>query len=302
MQIEAVVSDTKAGRGRAIVDVRGGGLLRSITAPREPKIAGATARAWEGMRVRVTPKVVEGWMQQGGVPVRIQDEWREGYQLSVREGVDPVVRPVMTRAWAGIEEGIKRMGKADPLLSGQTAAQVNKWVVEQGGKLIVALTQSQIAAVTAVLTHYMTEPITAYQLSQLIRPTVGLTPREAMAIIRFREELIKEGITGEALIKQVNTYTTFLHRNRAFRIARTELANAYGEGQLQAVLAARDRGAFPGDVEKTWITAYDERPCDLCLPLDGETVPVDQAFSWGGMRPPFHVQCRCDATYRVIRA
>lgn len=48
--------------------------------------------------------------------------------------------------------------------------------------------------------------------------------------------------------------------------------------------------------ERTWLTSKDERTCDLCDPLDGETVGMDEPFSTDDgdiMEPPRHSSCRC---------
>ena len=44
---------------------------------------------------------------------------------------------------------------------------------------------------------------------------------------------------------------------------------------------------------KIAMIAYDERTCDECLELDGEEVPLKEAFSNGVDAPPFHPACRC---------
>jgi SPP1 gp7 family putative phage head morphogenesis protein len=74
---------------------------------------------------------------------------------------------------------------------------------------------------------------------------------------------------------------------RTDRIARTETATAANQGTLEAY---KQSGVVK---KKEWITADDERLCDLCAPMDGEVVNIDDNFSAGISAPPLHPNCRC---------
>lgn len=70
------------------------------------------------------------------------------------------------------------------------------------------------------------------------------------------------------------------------RIARTEIIAAHAEGQLDAF----DRlGIKEVSGMAEWMTAGDSRVCDLCFPLEGMVIPIDEAR---GMLPR-HPNCRC---------
>lgn len=91
-----------------------------------------------------------------------------------------------------------------------------------------------------------------------------------------------------------------LSRNRALRIAQTEMNSAANWGSLQAGIAA-------GMTRKYWITAGDRRVRDQHAPLNGETVPIDVPFSNGLMYPSQPgvpgvpasqvISCRCQVGY-----
>lgn len=85
---------------------------------------------------------------------------------------------------------------------------------------------------------------------------------------------------------------------RASMIAVTETTRAFAEGQLMA--AEELRKEFPDvQIYKTWFTNNDDRVCDICGPLDGESVPMDEPFSSGDDKPPSHVGCRCWIEYNT---
>lgn len=87
-------------------------------------------------------------------------------------------------------------------------------------------------------------------------------------------------------------------RERALRIAITEVTRAYAEGQK---IAGEDlKKAYP-DVEiiKTWFTNNDDKVCDICGPNNGAEVSIDDVFPSGDDMPPAHVNCRCWTSSRT---
>ena len=83
---------------------------------------------------------------------------------------------------------------------------------------------------------------------------------------------------------------------RAARVSITEITRAYAQGnQVAGEQLAQD---FPGvRVLKTWHTSNDEYVCEICEPLNGESVNVENLFPSrviGAVEnPPAHVNCRC---------
>lgn len=81
-------------------------------------------------------------------------------------------------------------------------------------------------------------------------------------------------------------------RTRANMIARTE-ANKAANG------ASWTQAQNSGVVKtKTWLATMDDRTRPEHLAMNGETVPVDEAFSNGSMFPD-DIQCRCTLTYGI---
>lgn len=83
-------------------------------------------------------------------------------------------------------------------------------------------------------------------------------------------------------------------RYRANRLAATELVNAYGTVQTQAIVIADHEE--PGYLKK-WDAAADARTCPYCRELDGHTVkPLGYFYSryFGRiLHQPLHPFCRC---------
>jgi SPP1 gp7 family putative phage head morphogenesis protein len=73
---------------------------------------------------------------------------------------------------------------------------------------------------------------------------------------------------------------------RANRIAVTEVTRMYAEGNTMSWQST--------DLvdQATFHTSEDEKVCEICDPLDGEVVDVDDY----GRKPPLHTGCRCFQT------
>lgn len=79
---------------------------------------------------------------------------------------------------------------------------------------------------------------------------------------------------------------------RAASIAVTETTRAFAEGQLEA--ARQFQKEYPDfTIVKRWETNADDRVCDICGPLQGEEIPIEDTFSNGELAPPAHPNCRC---------
>ena len=77
-----------------------------------------------------------------------------------------------------------------------------------------------------------------------------------------------------------------LGQSRAQTIARTEIIRAHAEGQLDAM---ENLGVELVGVAVEWVTAQDDGVCELCEPLEGMVLKLDEAR---GMLPR-HPNCRC---------
>ncbi|SDP33388.1 Phage Mu protein F like protein [Arthrobacter sp. ok909] len=95
---------------------------------------------------------------------------------------------------------------------------------------------------------------------------------------------------GESVSDSINRVQQIIRNPvRAEMIARTEAVNAYQSG---LVIFGYESGAE----SKTWL-AKQAGACRICAPLDGVTVPLDQAFQTligAVLRPTAHPRCRCD--------
>lgn len=176
--------------------------------------------------------------------------------------------------------------------------------------LVTNVTAETRKAIRSVVSQAFRERITVRETAKLIKPMIGLTDRQALAVLKRRQTLINAGLKPAAISKDLARYTATLLKQRAEMIARTEIQRANTEGQLSAWRAARDQGLLSANLAKVWIVTPDDRLCPQCEPLDGQQAALDGTFETGIGRvdgPPLHPLCRCalglvQATKRARRA
>lgn len=294
MQIEVKARDV------IISDMRDFHALRRYLKEEVQSIIRPVKAMWEKQSKVVTIDTVKLALQVNGVP----PEWEVPWNRMTREFVRDDVIPVWVKSIAVAGDRIAR--KVNMLQRKQfdfdsTMTSVKAWVDSEGGKLIVDLIDAQMASTHALLQHQIALEVTSpYILAQRIRPIVGLTQRETLAVTKFMATLTEEGVAANVINSQVANYAKFLHKNRAMRIARTEISNAYNFGQLDSMKQAAAEGWLPGVPEKSWMAGSNS--CELCADNEGAGwIGLDDVFSSGDTRPTVHPSCACAVSYRVRR-
>ena len=260
---------------------------------------------------------------EGRTEGKIRKQARASFSL-MKQGVDldGVTAGIEARDWAatyeatGIETTAASMGELEPhiekafieaadisldeievpdgVVFNPAAPGVRNAIKTQVGTQIVSVTEGTKTAVRQIVTDAITTGRHPYSAAKQVKAVVGLTPRQSQAVEKFRQNLIANGATGDKLEKSVARYANRKLAQRAEMIARTETATALNGGRMELWNQLQAQGALPEDQKHKWITAEDERRCEICENLDGEVVLVGQEFSDGSTAPPAHVMCRCN--------
>ncbi|GAH04830.1 unnamed protein product [marine sediment metagenome] len=176
--------------------------LRRYLDKKESSISRPTKEMWEEQAKLVTVETAKIALGTGTIP----EEWEEGWDRKTRE----FVRDTIITAWIkGMSESGDDVAKKVNQIQTKgfdfntTMTSVKAWVDKNGGKLIVDLTAAQMGSVHALLQAQIALGVTSpYILSQRIRPIVGLTKREALAVIRFMTTLTEEGVTCFLVVRK----------------------------------------------------------------------------------------------------
>lgn len=177
------------------------------------------------------------------------------------------------------------------------------WAQVRSGTTIKQVNEYSRQAVSKIIQDGLRSKLTMEQVQANIQKVVGLDSRQATSLARFYESSITDGVLKgmsyeDAVAraeKQGDKYRDRLWKQRAERIARTELAEAANQGRFTSWQEADRQGLLPKGTKKRWLTAPDERTCEICGALNGVVIAWDEQFSIGKMMPTAHPNCRCTA-------
>lgn len=188
---------------------------------------------------------------------------------------------------------------------------------QQAARMVTVISNETQAAIRLLVTRSIREGITpikvareiramltigsaqALEAAQGIHDMVGLTTRQASAARNFRASLIEEGLSSKRVAELSDRYIKKKIRERALNIARTETMNALNKGVQTSWEQAQERGFLSKNVRKQFIVTPDERLCDICAPMDGQTVLLKGSFNTeekvirNFSTPTIHPSCRC---------
>jgi SPP1 gp7 family putative phage head morphogenesis protein len=163
------------------------------------------------------------------------------------------------------------------------------WANKHAAQLVTDVTERARASIRRVVADGIANGVTPRDTAKIIRATIGLTERDAGAVMAEHLTLLAKNVSADIAADKAERYAAKLIRSRAMTIARTETMRASNEGQKQLWNQAREKGLLSGKEKKVWIASD---PCDDCEAVDGEIVGIDEDFSVGD-EPPLHPNCRC---------
>lgn len=180
-----------------------------------------------------------------------------------------------------------------------TRPEAARWAAKEAGTLIVEVVQDQVNVVREYVSRAEMGEFTPQQVARGLRDTIGLTSQQSEWVRNFRDrrilDLMNQGRSFDEAFSASETatqrYHDRIHKYRTETIARTEILRASNEGRKEAWTQGVEEGFIDPSWVKRWSTEFDNRTCEECAPLDGETAPVLGDFAWGD--PPLHPNCRC---------
>lgn len=114
----------------------------------------------------------------------------------------------------------------------------------------------------------------------------GVTASMSTEMGRVLADGLADGRSPLDIAKDLNKVVTRLTNARALTIARTEIIHAHSEGQLDSF---ERLGVDELGVIAEYSTAGDDRVCEQCAALEGQTFTVEEARGI----IPVHPNCRC---------
>lgn len=157
------------------------------------------------------------------------------------------------------------------------------WAQKHCATLVREVTKETRKGIKQIIRRGIKEGKGMPVIARKIRPLVGLTSRQMMAVANHEEWLIinRPELSAREIDRRIDVYARRKHRKRADMIARTESAYAVDEGTLQ--------GYEQEEVEKVeWLTSQ-VGACDYCISQSGRKFKIEEAHG----KQPGHPICRC---------
>lgn len=195
---------------------------------------------------------------------------------------------VKQAAWRGTRSALNHYaGGSITDFSGE-----NPWVESYVDRL--ARSQSHLASRTIheIVRDGLTHDRGNREIADRLKNLWSLTPEHARAVENYRRQLDMPAGRAKSL---ANRYADRLRAWRIGAMSETESLTAFNIGREVAWQQAVQRGDLPLGTRKMWVTAKDEDVCPICKPLDGDVVPLGEAFlsTRTILLPTAHPHCRC---------
>jgi len=181
------------------------------------------------------------------------------------ELLKPALADTLNAGGNSVMDRIRKQERFDPI-----GVEAVKWTTEHTAKMVVEITGETMLAMREYIKFGIDAGKSVQKISMELRPLVGLTSRDIMAVANFHEALILDHpeYTAVRQREMAEVYARRLHRQRATTIARTESAIALSEGQ---------REGYGQMGIKKLERVEDPECCDICAEYNGKIYTIAEA-------------------------
>ncbi len=155
---------------------------------------------------------------------------------------------------------------------------LRKYITDRTSKMVVGINHETQQTIQNAVAHSFTSAQTPRQMAKSIKGSIGLYPAQYVALGNYQMKLMANGVQGSKLEKMVDGYEDRLLAYRARMIARTEIRAATNLGQLSMWREGANQGLIDRSTAKRVWDCEGPDPCDICEPMDGVSVGLDEPF------------------------
>lgn len=175
--------------------------------------------------------------------------------------------------------------------------RIRSYTEQRIGTLVVGIGEDTRNLIQSVITRSFDYALTPDRVAEIIRPAIGLYPKQAKALENYRANLIDQKVAPRDVAKMTTAYEGRLLDQRAIMIARTEVRDATNTGQMSVWNQASDQGLIDRSTAQKKII-LSANACEDCEDLESQgPIPLDEVWTTTtGIRAnaPFHPNCFCD--------
>jgi hypothetical protein len=288
--------------------LRAAKLLDAAARSAEPGMRDAYLTSLRRLRQAIREADLAAVMESGGGAESLIDliPWDSVAAGPMRAAWTAILLDLVARASSIAADALPSTVAAGLTQGGERAAD---WARSHAANMVTAITDGQRVAIRDTVARVFTgadeDRLTPAQAAQVIRSTVGLTPKLNQAVLNLRDELVEREQSQPKVDAGVRKYGDKLRAYRAQAIATTETLDASNVAQQSKWQEAVAQGLLgPHEVSRVWNVTEDDR-LDLvvCAPMDGQRVGLNEFFMTGDGRqiltPTAHPFCRCFLTIEI---
>lgn len=258
---------------------------------RKPKLLKNTRRLRTINERKLRPKVQE-WMNlmikeiQRGLPKLKSKKSKIADWKKIQEAGALILKPALLEILgeggkAVVERRVLKQERFDAI--GTSAVS---WAETEAAALVVEITKETQKAITTFIADGVSKGQSIPAIAQKLRPLVGLTTRQIMAVANYEEWLIinRPEYSMKVIRKMTDVKARRLHRYRAKLISQTETRRALNEGTFQ--------GFDQMGIKKVeGVSSPDNDPSEWCMEnINGKVVSLKEARS---IDAEAHPGCEC---------
>lgn len=264
-------------------------LLQTLNSKFGKHILDLTLQFWTKLWKKYTPAVIKRMIETGE------------FAIDSREFVN-FVSAEIAPIWAqssnqGMVVGASNFGALSEIATNTFNREMTTWMSSREGFLGRGMAEQHMSAVRSAVTYFHKEESLSYeQIANEIQHVVGLTERQVTALNRRRAELLESGMKPKDVGFVIKRQREKMERDRALRIARTEVNAATNQGIIEAASA---KAITENKIAYKRIEAYPDC-CDVCRRIEESQpergIPLTGGFDYSERfsgDPPFHPNCRC---------
>ena len=204
------------------------GQLRSFLDANEPGLVRWLVTYNHTQGKAITYKELREAILSGDVSTELLQEWQKDYARFVETHLQPAWRKAIKASVESLESTYSGW-LFDPMGEG-----VRWWTENRAAEFVTNVTTTQIQGLRAVIQRAaVIEDLSVDELARAIRPMVGLSKPQAVANMRYYENLRASGVSAKRAQDLSLRYAARQHRLRGYTIARTELCSAYAHGAYE---------------------------------------------------------------------
>lgn len=169
--------------------------------------------------------------------------------------------------------------------------RVEQVTEQQVARLVREVDASVQQAIRDVISSAYIRGLHPYDAARQIEKVVGLTSRQAGAVVNLRRSMAEQGVHPAIADRRADEYAARLLRYRSTMIARTETIRALNGARVAGFEQAAEDGLVNSETAKlVWVAT--DGACPECADLDGQEADLGEGFG-GADFPPLHPDCRC---------